>query len=118
MNTSEKHHTILTNLRHPRRWLPTIIALAVAAAFLVFLLTRFEIDLAATWHHIRSANPWLLAAAFPVHYTTYLFRGARWRILLEQQAQTSNSRVPSTLYCSQLILLGWFVNSIQLAPPR
>ena len=56
----------------------------------------------------------MLVAAFGVHYTTFLFRGARWRILLRYSAQAGEDggSVPSVLYCSQLVLLGWFVNSI------
>ena len=97
---------------------PTLISLALAAAFLIFLVTRFELDLSATWSHIRDSNPWLVAAAFLVHYATFPFRGARWQRLLRNihgQDQTPGppaSPVPSIFYCSQLVLLGWFVNSV------
>ncbi len=93
---------------------PALVSLLVAAGFLLFLVTRFDVDLDATWQQVRGANPWLLVAAFAVHYTTFLFRGARWRILLRYSAQTGDGggSVPSVLYCSQLVLLGWFVNSI------
>ena len=94
--------------------LPALVSLLVAAGFLLFLVTRFDVDLEATWGQVRGANPWLLLAAFAVHYTTFLFRGARWRILLHYSAQAGEGggSVPSVLYCSQLVLLGWFVNSI------
>ena len=94
--------------------LPALVSLLVAAGFLVFLVTRFDVDLEATWSQVRGANPWLLLAAFAVHYTTFLFRGARWRILLQYSAKAGEGggSVPSVLYCSQLVLLGWFVNSI------
>jgi len=88
-----------------------LISLALAVAFLVFLVVRFDIDLTATWRQIRSSNPWLLALAVSVHYTTFLFRGARWRLLL-QNAQGPCPRPPGVLYCSELILLGWFANSV------
>ena len=93
---------------------PALVSLLVAGGFLLFLVTRFDVDLHATWQQVRSANPWILAAAFVVHYTTFLFRGARWRILLEHSARTGDrgASVPGVLYCSQLVLLGWFVNSI------
>ena len=100
----------------PRRVfsLPAMVSLLVAGGFLVFLITRFDVDLNVTWQQVRSADPWMLAAAFAVHYTTFLFRGARWRILLEHSARTgeTGASVPGVLYCSQLVLLGWFVNSI------
>ena len=109
--------------RAPARWqslwrraltLPALVSFLVAAGFLLFLVTRFDVDLAVTWQRVRAADPWLLILAFAVHYTTFLFRGARWRILLEHSARSGDggARVPGVLYCSQLVLLGWFVNSI------
>lgn len=94
--------------------LPALVSLLVAGGFLLFLVTRFDVDLAETWGQVRGANPWLLAAAFGVHYTTFIFRGARWRLLLRQAAQSDGAAapVPGVLYFSQLVLLGWFVNSI------
>jgi len=91
--------------------LPTVVSLAVAAAFLVFLITRFDLDVGAAWSQIRGANPWLAAAALLVHYATFPFRGARWQRLLRNTSQPED-RVPSVAYCSQLVLLGWFANSV------
>lgn len=91
--------------------LPALVSLVVASGLLVFLITRFDVDLGATWDQMRGANPWLLAAAFLVHYTTFLFRGARWRMLLQHTARPG-AKVPGVFYCSQLVLLGWFANSI------
>jgi uncharacterized protein (TIRG00374 family) len=57
----------------------------------------------------------LIAAAFLIHYTTFPFRGARWRQLLsnvKHQADGPVAPVPSVAYCSQLVLLGWFANSV------
>ena len=97
---------------------PTLVSLGLAAAFLIFLVTRFDLDFRATWSHIRDSDPWLVAAAFMVHYATFPFRGARWRMLLRNvQGQDQNTGppalpIPSVVYCSQLVLLGWFVNSV------
>ena len=97
---------------------PTLVSLALAAAFLIFLVTRFDLDLRATWSHIRDSNPWLVAAALLVHHTTFPFRGARWQRLLRNihgQDDTPGPPVPpvpSVVYCSQLVLLGWFANSV------
>ena len=91
--------------------MPAVVSLVVAGAFLAFMITRFEVDLGDTWHRMRAANPWLLASAFLVHYTTFIFRGARWRMLLQHTADTDES-APGVLYCSQLVLLGWFANSV------
>lgn len=94
--------------------LPALVSLLVAGGFLLFLVTRFDVDLGATWDRVRGANPWLLAAAFAVHYTTFFFRGARWRLLLQHSSQISGGSepVPGILFCSRAVLLGWFVNSI------
>ena len=91
--------------------LPTLVSLALAAAFLVFMVTRFDVDLSSVWEQAKGSNPLYLVLAFIVHYTTFIFRGARWRLLL-QNAQTDDSQVPGVLYCSQLTLLGWFANSV------
>lgn len=91
--------------------IPTLISLALAVALLIFLVLRFDIDLSETWQQIRSGNPWLLALAVIIHYTTFIFRGARWRLLL-QNAQGQDRRPPGVLYCGELLLLGWFANSV------
>lgn len=102
------------SLRRRALSLPAIISILVAAGFLLFLVTRLDVDIQETWQQVRDANPWLLVAAFAVHYTTFLFRGARWRLLLEHSAATSGGSepVPGLLFCSRAVLLGWFVNSI------
>ena len=91
--------------------IPAIISLVLAAAFLVFLVTRFDVELGDTWSTVRGSNPWLLVGAFLVHYTTFIFRGARWRLLL-QNTEESGAQVPGSLYCGQLVLLGWFANAV------
>ena len=91
--------------------LPAIISVALAALFLVFVITRFDVDLGSTWDRVKGANPWYLVLAFVVHYSTFIFRGIRWRLLLQNVA-ASGASVPGVLYCSQLVLLGWFANSV------
>ena len=91
--------------------LPTLVSLALAGAFLAFLITRFDVDLGHTWDQVKGSNVWLLVAAVAVHYTTFIFRGARWRMLL-QNTQEPGTPLPGVLYCSQLVLLGWFVNAV------
>ena len=90
---------------------PAIISLALAALFLVFIITRFDVDLGATWDRVKNANPWDLGLAFVVHYTTFFFRGVRWRLLL-QNAAAPGVTVPGVFYCSPLVLLGWVANSV------
>ncbi len=91
--------------------LPTVISLAVAGAFLVFLFTRFDVGLAATWQQLKAANPLYLSLALAVHYTTFLFRGLRWRLLLNNVRETGESEA-GIFQCARLVLLGWFANSV------
>ncbi len=91
--------------------LPAIVSLALAALFLAFIVTRFDVDLSATWEQVTDANLRLLILAVVVHYTTFIFRGARWRLLL-QNTSAPDTVLPGVLYCSQLVLLGWFANSV------
>ena len=91
--------------------LPTIVSLALAAAFLFFIAIRLDIDLDAIWLQLRSANPLYLVLAVAVHYTTFLFRGLRWRLLLNN-ARARDEEPAGILQCSQLVLLGWFANSV------
>lgn len=91
--------------------LPTLISLALAAAFLFFLATRLDVDLDAIGRQLRSANPWYLFLAVTVHYTTFLFRGLRWRLLLNN-VRAEDEEAAGIFQCSQLVLLGWFANSV------
>ncbi|MBI2872974.1 MAG: flippase-like domain-containing protein [Chloroflexi bacterium] len=95
--------------------LPTLVSFAVAVALVAFLLTRFRVDLSSTWDTVRQSNLALYLLAVAVHYLTFVFRGARWRLLLanakDGPAESPAARV-SALHCGQLILLSWFVNCI------
>ena len=91
--------------------LTALVSLGVAGGLLAFLITRFDVDLGAAWRHIKAANLWYFGGAVAVHYTTFVFRGARWRLLL-QNAQQDGAPVPGVFYCSQLVLLGWFANAV------
>ena len=104
----------MESLRRRALSLPALVSLLVAGGFLLFLVTRFDVNLDVTWRQVRDADIRLLLAAFAVHYTTFVFRGARWRMLLQHSAAASgeSARVPGVLFCSRAVLLGWFVNSI------
>jgi len=91
---------------------PTLVSFFIALVLLVFLATRFSIDMGAMWQTIRHTNPWLYGLAFLVHYTTFLFRGARWRMLLRNSDASGTELLPSLVVSSRLILMGWFASSI------
>lgn len=90
----------------------TLVSFAVAGAFLVFLITRLDIDLDATWTSFKDSNLGLFLLALGVHYTTFIFRGARWRLLLQNAHDDTEGPKLTTLHCGSLILLGWFTNSV------
>ena len=92
----------------------TFLAFGIAVALIAFLATRFDLDWQATWDNVRHMNPLLYVLAFVLYYTSFVFRGLRWRILARNASVHSSSaaRLPSALQCSQLIVIGWFVNSI------
>ena len=81
-------------------------------ALLVFLISRFPIDLDTTWQTVRQSNPLLYGVAAVVHYTTFLFRGARWRLLLKNAGVEKVAPLPSVRSAARLVLMGWFASSI------
>ena len=92
---------------------PMILALAIAGAFLFFLVVRFDVNPGEIWRNLRESNPWYLLLAFVLHYTAFIFRGARWHLLLKN-AQDETETPPSVAYCGSLIFVSWFVNSVTL----
>ena len=91
-------------------------SLAIAAVFVLFLATRFEFDWAKTWSNIRGMDPALYAAGLAAYYASFVLRGLRWRLLVQNAGIDSQegSALPSAPRFSQLIVIGWFVNSISV----
>ena len=94
--------------------IPTLLSFGVAAGVIFFLAARFDLDWGETWRGIRDINPWLYLLALAFYYVSFIFRGMRWKILASNAAESSpeEPQVPSTLHTSQLIVIGWFVNSV------
>ncbi len=92
----------------------TALSSVVLAAALLLLVTRFDIAWSETWEAVRGINPWWYALAVAVHYLTFVFRGARWRLLLANAARYDEEPppLPSALYAGRIILMSWFVNSV------
>ena len=114
-NTQDEESS-LTQVSVARRVfsIPTLLSFGVAAGVILFLATRFDLDWGETWRGIRDINPWLYLLALAFYYVSFIFRGMRWKILASNAAESSSEapRVPSTLHTSQLIVIGWFVNSV------
>ena len=110
--TDDRHAPV--QLRHRVFSWPTLLAFAVALSFIYFLTTRFQVDWDKTWQNVRALDVRLYLVGFGLYYLSFVFRGLRWRFLA-RNAAISNSpetRLPSVLRFSQLIVMGWFVNSI------
>lgn len=90
---------------------PTLFSLAIAGTFLYFLVVRFDINPGEIWTNLKDSNPWFLLLAFLLHYTAFLFRGVRWRLLLSN-VEGPGEPPPSVAYCGSLIFISWFVNSV------
>ncbi len=94
--------------------IPTLLSFGVAAGVIFFLATRFELDWGETWRGIRDMNPWLYLLALALYYVSFVFRGMRWNILATNASDSGGEslRALSTLHTSQLIVIGWFINSV------
>ena len=94
--------------------IPTLLSFGVAAGVITLFAVRFDLDWQATWSNVRGIDLWMYAAALLLYYASFLFRGARWRLLAINAgaASTPGWRPPSVLQSSLLIVIGWFVNSI------
>ena len=93
--------------------LPALVAFGVAVAFLAFLVTRFDVDLAGTYRQVRASDPLLYALAFVSYYASFVVRGARWRLTAKHAGiSRPGQRLPSLWECSLLTLVGWFANAV------
>ena len=94
--------------------LPTLLSFGIAAAFIFFLTTRFDLDWQKTWENVRGMDPWAYLMGFVLYYVSFGFRGIRWQILARNANLLGKpgTRLPSWFELSQLIVIGWFVNSV------
>ncbi len=90
----------------------TALSMAVIPAVIVLIVWRFDIAWSDTWRIVRTLDPWWYGAAVLTHYLTFIFRGARWRMLLQNASRRDGGPVPSVLYAGRVILLSWFANSV------
>ena len=106
--------SITSALRRRLLSLPTLLSLAVAAAFIILLASQADLDWGRTWENVRGIDLRLYLVGLALYYLSFGFRGLRWRILAKNAAinSTPGSELPSILRFSQLIVIGWFVNSI------
>ena len=93
---------------------PTLISIAIAVASIVFMATRFDLNWSETMENIRSMSLWPYFLAFVFHYSGFVLRAARWRVLVENASRTEAraARLPSVPRVFQIIMISWFVNSV------
>jgi uncharacterized membrane protein YbhN (UPF0104 family) len=91
--------------------LSTLFFLAIGAAFLFFLVVRFDISPRQIWDSLRESNPWMFVLAFFLYYTNFVFRGLKWRILLSN-ARSDGDPSPRPSHTIGLMLISGFVNLV------
>jgi uncharacterized protein (TIRG00374 family) len=89
----------------------TIISFGIGIFILVFAVTRFNVDVAATLQVLRRADWPLVLLALAVYYTTFLVRSLRWRGMLEN-AGCQRAELPGVGGLAEIIYLSWFANSV------
>ena len=121
MNTSHLSEDSSVPIKKRIFSLPTLLSFVIVVCLFYFLTSRFDLDWAETGSNIKRLNPLTYVGAFLIYYSSFLFRGLRWRYLglnawedRDELTQDSsrNRSLPSFVNCSLLILCGWFVNSI------
>lgn len=92
----------------------TLASLVFALLILVFLVRRVDIDPAAVWREVRSANLLLFALGLIAFYTGFVLRALRWRRMLETAGvhRLPDVQLPSNPRLLEIILLAWFANCV------
>ncbi|MSQ11153.1 MAG: flippase-like domain-containing protein [Dehalococcoidia bacterium] len=113
LRASCSHHSGPPSLRRLVS-IPTVVSLSIAIGLLALLLTRFNIDLGATWDVIGSANLSLFLLAMVVHYAGLVVRGARWHMMAwnAQIGREAGGSLLGRAETTTLLLAGWFLNSV------
>lgn len=68
----------------------TVLKFAISAGLIWFILRDTSLD--EVWGAIQSANPWILALAFSLHFIGFLVSAIRWKGLLK--AQGVDAKIP------------------------
>ena len=95
--------------------IPTLLAIAVGGAILVFALLRiFDLDWDEVWNNISGVDPIKYFLAVVFYYISFWFRGLRWRLIAKTAdiGRHGGKNVPGTFTLSGIILMGWFANSV------
>ncbi|HKP51123.1 MAG TPA: lysylphosphatidylglycerol synthase transmembrane domain-containing protein [Chloroflexia bacterium] len=101
-------------LSHKLLNIRTIVSFALAIGIIIFIFTRLEIDPAAIWSTMLTADPLFLLAGFVIYYSAFWLRAARWKLLLSNVGFSKEKKVniPNKNGLVEIIYLSWFVNCI------
>lgn len=102
------------SIRHRLLSVHGLLFFALSAAFVIFFFTKFDIDIKGTWHTVRQVSIGLLIPAFASYYLTFVLKGYRWRLLLDNAGVFNRltERRPSVVVHVRLVVIGWFANSV------
>lgn len=92
----------------------TIVPLVIVIGALVYFAQKANINPQQTWAAIRTANIYLLLAAFSIYYLSFPIRTLRWRLLLQNVGYTKANGVelPKFWKLLEIIYISWFTNVI------
>ena len=92
----------------------SIIAFLIAAAVLLFFLSRLDINPTAILEAIKASDWRFAVLAFLVYYATFPIRAWRWRLLLRTagMGQEEGGSLPSVPSLTRMVFLSWFANCV------
>lgn len=88
----------------------TIISIILVIVAIIFLIQKTELKINEIINTLKATNPIFFFLALLAHYTSFFFRGIRWKNFVTHT--TNNKHKISPIYFTCLIIIGWFINSI------
>jgi uncharacterized protein (TIRG00374 family) len=92
----------------------TLASFAIAAAIVIFMFLRLNINVHEVWRNIKDANLWMLLLALAIFYSTFVLRSIRWRGMLVNAGinEENGYQLPAYPRILSIMLLSWFANCI------
>jgi len=89
----------------------SVVALAV---FGVTAFRIFDIDWGEMWDQVKGVDPLTYLFAGVLYYTSFWFRGVRWRLIVRASGVGAGPNVVGigNFKYAAIILMGWFANSV------
>ena len=89
----------------------SVVAIGVLA---VVAFRVFDIDWGEMWEQVKDVDPLTYLFAGVLYYTSFWFRGIRWRLIVRASGLNNQPGVVQigTAKYAAIILMGWFANSV------